>query len=79
MRGLNSLLCSPVQKDCLGALHKVVKYFEKKYDNTVYNVDFSIAHHAIDIFLASMQCEGALPVRNCLAGFKVRFLNCFLW
>lgn len=71
MPGLDTLLTSPVQKECLGALNKVVKYFEKKYDNAVYKVDFPIAHYAIDIFLASMKCPGALPVRNCVAGYTV--------
>jgi len=69
MKGIDSLLVSPLHGDVLYALQKAVKYFETKYDNTCYCVDFPIAHYAVDLFLNSMRCDGSLPVKNVLAGF----------
>ncbi|KAI6207733.1 DNA RNA helicase domain containing protein [Aphelenchoides besseyi] len=71
MRGLDDITASPLDVDCQNALQRAVKYFAKKYDTSVYSVDFPIAHHALDIISTSMHVgEPGCSVANSLAGFK---------
>ncbi|CAD5210040.1 unnamed protein product [Bursaphelenchus xylophilus] len=57
MKDLDSLITSPIHPDCSRAVKKAVKYFEKKYDLSAYNVDFPIAHHAIDLWMTRMHAD----------------------
>uniref|UniRef100_A0AC35G5T4 Amidase domain-containing protein n=1 Tax=Panagrolaimus sp. PS1159 TaxID=55785 RepID=A0AC35G5T4_9BILA len=54
MEGLNSFLVEPLDKKVKATMIKSVKYFEKKYDTSVYRVDFSRLHHAVMIYVASL-------------------------
>ena len=47
MEGLNSLLIEPLEAKMKATMMKSVKYFEKKYDTSVYRIDLPRLHHAI--------------------------------